>query len=130
MPKSRSVVAGINLAEPNERVMSYLGRSWSSLVILVTKKSAEVIVGGQTLSNIFRVEGKKNKTREANSEGPNFLTKGADLKMRKKQGQQRKGKQLDLFKKPIVSLRPEFKGDRSLITFRYSQGIEPLPRRY
>ena len=50
-PKSHPEVAGVNLAEPNERDMSYLGRSWTSFVILVTKKSAEVIVGEQTSSN-------------------------------------------------------------------------------
>jgi len=46
------------------------------------------------------------------------LTKGADLKMRKKQGQQGKGKQLDLIKKSTVSLRPDLKGDSGTIEMR------------
>lgn len=49
---------------------------------------------------------KGNKTREVNSEGPNFLTKGADLKMRKKQRHERQGKQLSLFSNEPVSFRP------------------------
>ena len=102
----------VNLVEPNERVMSYLGRSWSSFVLLEIKKSAEVILGAQTLSNAPSVlKGKKNRTREANSEGLNFLTKGADLKMRKKQGQQSMVKQLSLFPKQVINLRPKKKID-------------------
>ncbi len=98
--------------------MSYLGRSWTSFVILVSKKSAEVIVGKQTLSNtpsVLKEKKKENRTREANFEGLNFLTKGADLKMRKKQGQQSKGEQLSLFPKQIVSLRPKPKADSGTI---------------
>jgi len=43
---------------------------------------------------------------EANSEGLNFLTQGADLKMRKKKGQKGKEEQLRLFPKQQISLRP------------------------
>ena len=60
-PKSHSEVVGVNLAEPNERVMSYLGRSWTSFVLLEAKKSAEVIVGAQTLSNAPSVWKEKKK---------------------------------------------------------------------
>ena len=80
----------------------------------------------------FCVEGKKkeNRTREANSEGLNFLTKGADLKMRKKQRQQNKGEQLSLFPKQIVSLRPNPKADRGTIErgFRESNYFSLLTR--
>jgi len=85
--------------------MSYLGRSWTSLVLLEAKKSAEVIVREQTSTS--HVGGKKrNRTREVNSEGLNFLTKGADLKMRKKQGHEWKGKQLSLFPNRAITFRP------------------------
>lgn len=46
-----------------------------------------------------------------NAEGPNFLTQGADLKMRKKKRHQRKGKQLKLFEQQVVSFRPKQTGD-------------------
>ena len=131
-PKSRSEVAGVNLAEPKERGMSYLGRSWTSFVLLESKKSAEVIVGKQTLSNGSSMmrEKKRNRTGKVNSEGLNFLTKGADLKMRKKQGQQRAGEQLALFPKQLISLRPEVKGDSSTIkkTSRESDYFSLLAR--
>jgi len=41
------------------------------------------------------------------SEGLNFLTQGADLKMRKREKQQGKGQQLRLFDRGEVSLRPD-----------------------
>jgi len=55
----------------------------------------------------LHVEGtKKNATGEAKPEGLNFLTQGADLKMRNKKRPQMSGKQLNLFLQEIVSLRP------------------------
>ena len=56
-PQSRSEVAGVNLAEPNESLMSYLGRSWTSLVLLVAKKSAEVIVVEANPVKTFQLKG-------------------------------------------------------------------------
>ncbi|MEM6321236.1 MAG: hypothetical protein AAF960_26500 [Bacteroidota bacterium] len=73
-PKSRLEVAKVNLAEPSERVMSYLGRSWTSFVVLAAKKSAEVIVGAQTLSNVPSFARAKsirgNKKKEMGQERP------------------------------------------------------------
>lgn len=46
-----------------------------------------------------------------NAEGLNFLTQGADLKMRKKKRHQWKGKQLKLFDQQVVSFRPKQTGD-------------------
>jgi len=43
--------------------------------------------------------------------------------MRKKQGQQRGGEQLDLFPKPTVTLRPESKGDSSTIKMESRESI-------
>ncbi len=55
---------------------------------------------------------KAGRLREVSSghstvrEGPNHLTQGADLAMRKREGYQRKGKQLNLFEDSAVSYRP------------------------
>jgi len=104
MPKSHSEVAGVNLAEPNERVMSYLGRSWGIFFQEVSRSHSRKVLISQPSILVSGKRGKKGTS--TSSEGLNFLTKGADLQMRKKQRQQQKGKQLSLFPIRAVNLTP------------------------
>jgi len=53
--------------------MYYLGRSWTSFVVLASKKSAAVIlVEANPVKNFRLEEVEKNKTGEASHEGPNL----------------------------------------------------------
>ena len=92
-PKSRSAITGVNLAEPNESLMYYLGRSWTSFVVLASKKSAAVIlVEANPVKNFRKEEVEKNETGEASHEGPNLPIQEAAKKMRKSLRRKSQGK--------------------------------------